>query len=354
MRLTVCSIMLFLILLIPSKTLAYTAPKISDTPIFNETVEDVTSGRFSLNPISLINRFGELLTNEIKNSIGYVITIIFIALISGSVKVLSDSFSNETSKTVEFISFCVMSALSLKCFTMSMGYANDVVGAVSAFVNKLTPVFIMTLFACGSVVLGSAFSPVLSATVYVISFVIEKCLVPMITFSAVLSVVGNINDRVGVTNLCRVLKSLTKWIMVALITLFTTITALYGVSAPSLDALSAKAIKFAVGSTVPIVGNFLSDSLDTVLSGTRLVKNAVGVSGIITMCVICLVPILKVFVIQLVLKAGAALCEPVADKKISAMLWEVSDSILLIFAVLVMMMVMLMIDIGIILAVTGF
>ncbi len=338
----------------PLRAYAYSLPSISDAPIFNETANAVTNGSFSLNPAELINKAGQMLAGEIRNSMGYTVTIIFIALISGSVRVLSDSFDNETSRAAGFISFAVMSMLALKCFAMSISYAQNVTEAVSAFVNKLTPVFIMTLFACGNVTAGTAFSPVLSASVYVISYVIEKCLVPMITFSAVLSVISNINGKMGVLNLCRVLRSLTKWITTALITLFTAVTSLYGMSAPPMDELGKKTLKFTVSSAVPVVGGFLSDSADTVLCGARLIKNAAGAAGIITVCAICFVPVLKVFVIQLVLKAGSAVCEPVADKKISAMLWEMSETIMLVFAVLVMMMVMLTVDIGIILAVTGF
>ena len=82
-------------------------------------------------------------------------------------------------------------------------------------------------------------------------------------------------------------KSISKWLMAAIITIFTGISAIYGFSSPALDAVSGKAVKFAVGSLVPVVGTFLSDTLETVVSGTRLMKNAVGTSGIIVMCVIC-------------------------------------------------------------------
>ncbi len=128
---------------------------------------------------------------------------------------------------------------------------------------------------------------------------------------------------------------------------------IYGFSAPALDAVSGKAVKFAVGSLVPVVGTFLSDTLETVLSGTRLVKNAVGTAGMIVMCTICVIPILKIGVIQLMLKLTSAIAEPLTDKRISSMMWEVSESVTTVFAVVVMVAVLFLINIALMMAVTS-
>ncbi len=168
-----------------------------------------------------------------------------------------------------------------------------------------------------------------------------------------MAVAGNISDRVQLSGFCKVVKSLAKWLMAAIITIFTGISAIYGFSVPALDAVSGKAVKFAVGSLVPVVGTFLSDTLETVLSGTRLVKNAVGTAGMIVMCTICIIPILKIGVIQLMLKLTSAIAEPLTDKRISSMMWEVSESVTTVFAVVVMVAVLFLINIALMMAVTS-
>ena len=351
---TVFKVIILFAVIFPTKTYAYEIPEISGEAMFNETAKEISSGNFSVNPVDMLNTIINYITGEIKESGGYITSIIFIAALTGVVRVLSDSLGKGASSAASFTCFVMMSTAALKCFFLALDYGNNVVTAVCDFITKLTPALIMTLFACGDIITAGAFEPVLSAAVYVIAVVIEKCLMPLICFSAILSLAGNINEKVQISNFCRVLKSVTKWVMVVIITIFTSISAVYGFSAPSLDAVSGKAVKFAVGSLVPVVGGFLSDTLDTVLCGTRLMKNAVGVSGMVCICVTCIMPIIKIFVIQLLLKAGAALCEPISDKRISNMMWEVSDSIMTIFAVVVMIMVLFLINIGIILLVTGF
>lgn len=82
-------------------------------------------------------------------------------------------------------------------------------------------------------------------------------------------------------------------------------------------------------------------------------KNAMGVSGIVMLCVICVTPAIKIAVMQLMLKMTAAIAEPVADKRISSMLWEMSEAITVIFAVVVMTAVLFIVDISIIIASTN-
>ena len=224
---------------------------------------------------------------------------------------------------------------------------------MTSFMNKLTPVLILSLFTCCKSVSAAAFEPVLSGAVYVVSIVIEKCLVPLMTFSAVLSVAGNIGETTSISGFIKIVKSITKWLMAFVITLFTGINAIYGFSASSLDAVSAKTIKFAVGSLVPVVGGFLSDTLDTVTTSAGLIKNAVGVSGIVIMCGICVVPVIKLGVMQLLLKLCAAIAEPVTDKRISGMLWSISEAVTSVFGVVILTAVLFVINICIILRATG-
>ena len=129
--------------------------------------------------------------------------------------------------------------------------------------------------------------------------------------------------------------------------------AIYGFASPALDAVGARTLKFAVGSLVPVVGGFLSDTLDTVAASGAVVKNAVGASGIIMICIICVTPIIKLAVMQIMFKLISAITEPITDKRISAMLWDMSEAIVAIFGMVVLTAVMFVINICIILRFTA-
>lgn len=354
MRSIVFSFILAIALLVPVSAEAdIERPYLNGETSFNENVDRVVEGRISLNPIDLINSAKEDLLREIRTSASDIAVLLSLAGMSGAVSVLSGAFKNRSSgETAFFACFTLMSAAAVNAFTVSLGYGMDVIKAMGAFITKLSPLLSVTLLSCGAVSSASVFHPVLSGAVYVITIVVEKCLMPLICFGAILSIAGNVSDQVQLSGFCRVVKSASRWIMTAVVTLFTGISAIYGFSAPALDAVGVKTAKFAVGTLVPVVGSFLSDTFETVVSGTRLMKNAVGVSGIIAVCVMCAIPILKIGVMQLMLRLTAAVVEPLTDKRISSMLWEISETVTTIFGMVIMTAVLFIINISIILAVT--
>lgn len=349
-------IALMLVLISPSVCAEGTdiSPYLNGEDIFNETVDTLMSGDIELSPVPLINKFINMFTAEARESIKIVLTLMLISVMSAVVNVLSSSFGEKTSSEAAFFAcFTLMSGLSLQCFMTALDYGAEVIEKMTNFITKFSPAFMLMIAASGAPASAASFQPVMAGAVYVISLLVKNTLVPLMTFSAVLGVAGNISDKVQISNFCRVVRSVTKWLMAAVITLFTGISAIYGFSAPALDAMSAKAVKFAVGSLVPVVGSFLSDTLETVISGTRLMKNSVGTAGIIVLILACIIPVIKIGIIQLVLRLAAAVAEPVTDTRISKMLWEVSEAVTAVFGVVIMTAVLFLINISIIMLFTS-
>ena len=331
-----------------------TVPAIEGYSMFSGTADDVVSGRFSIDPIDILNNILNGLMTELKSFAGTAAIILVMTMLSSAIGTLNSALGeNSGGRAAFFTFFTVISGLALSCFYTALSYGAGIMTEMNGFMNKLTPVLIISVFACGKPASAAAFEPVLSAAVYVISLVIEKCLVPLMAFSAVLSVAGNIDEKNNVSGFIKIVRSVTKWLMALIITLFTGINTVYGFSVSSLDAVSAKAIKFAASSLVPVVGGFLSDTLDTVTTSAGLIKNAVGVSGIIIMCGICITPILKLGIMQLLLKLVAAIVEPITDKRISGMLWSMSEAITAVFGTLILTTIMFVVNICIILRATG-
>lgn len=348
------AIIAIICLTIPVSVMAYEIPEISGYDMFSTTAKEIARGGFSLNPVQIFNNIISSVTSEVKSFSVTATAILVMALLSSTIRTLNSALGERASGNVAFFTFfTVISGLALSCFSKALGYGIDVISHMTNFMSKLTPVIIVTLFACCKGVSAAAFQPVLAAAVIIVSEIINRCLVPLISFSAVLSVAGNVGDKTGISGFVKIVKSSTKWIMALVITVFTGVNTIYGFASPALDAVSAKTLKFAVGSLVPVVGGFLSDTLDTVAASGAVVKNAVGASGIVMICIICITPIIKLAVMQLMFKLISAITEPITDKRISAMLWDMSNAIVAVFGVVVLTAVMFTINICIILRFTA-
>ena len=131
-------------------------------------------------------------------------------------------------------------------------------------------------------------------------------------------------------------------------TLFVGIMGLQGVVTGSADGLTVKVTKFAAANLIPMVGGILSESVETVMNCSVVIKNSVGVLGIIFVILIAAVPILKVTASLIVFRLCAAVVQPISDKKIVKCISELADSIAGILALMVAVAVMFIIIITII------
>lgn len=352
-----CKLYLTLIIAAAALFAAHTVyadtPQLENEPFFNKAVSDIASGSFSLNPADIIKYIQNLFTKEIRESGSILITLICIGTAASVIGMFDTFSSKETANAAFFACFTAVCTAALGSFLTALRYASSVIEAMTDFITKFSPLLTVMLLSSGHAASAGVFHPVLSGAVYILSLIVKKWLIPLIAFETVLSIISRMNDTISITGFCKLIHSLVKWILAASFTLFTGICSIYGFTTPALDVLGAKAVKFAVGSLVPVVGGFLSDSMETVISGGQMMKNAVGGAGLAVMCVTCCVPVIKLAVICLMLKLGAAVIEPISDKRISGMLWSISSSVMQLFGMVIVIAVLFMICISIILSSTN-
>lgn len=243
---------------------------------FNRTTDLILSGNFFKDPTEILKSLSDSLFSELLTSRREMIGLLVIALLSGALKALESGEENASAEAASFACFVLITMSALKIFTDAVGYGVSVIYDIGDFVTKLAPTLMIMLASCGAVSSSAAFHPILSGAVYVFTWLIDNCILPLVYLSAVLSVVGHITPKLSLSSLAKLARSFGKWLLTAALTVFVGISAIYGFSAPALDAVTLKAAKFAVGSFVPVVGGILSDTVETVISSAALMKNAVG------------------------------------------------------------------------------
>lgn len=322
--------------------------------IFYELRDSFVSGTANLNPVEILGKVFDMFTVQIRDCASIMAVIIVLGALSGMVNVLhSSDKSSGAAQSAFFACFAMMSAAAVKCFSLALDYALDIIDAMSEFITTLSPMITALLLSGGQSASAAAFHPILSAAVYTITVLTKKCIMPLVQLGAVLSIMNNLSGRVQVSGFNSLVHSVTKWILTAVLTIFTGITAIYGFTTPVLDGISAKAVKFAVGSLVPVVGGLLSDAVETVAGSTHLMKNAVGGAGVAAICVMCVLPVIKISAIVLMLKFTYAVTEPVTDARISGLIKDIAKSVTTVLGMVITVAVLFIINISIILASTN-
>ena len=79
------------------------------------------------------------------------------------------------------------------------------------------------------------------------------------------------------------------------------------------DGIFFKATKYLVGSSVPIVGNFLSAGGDMIVAAGSVIKSSVGMLGIVLLIIEVAPPIILFAAFSLILKFVAAVVQPIGE-----------------------------------------
>ena len=95
---------------------------------------------------------------------------------------------------------------------------------------------------------------------------------------------------------------------------------------PAIDALKNSAWTKAVGA-IPVIGNTFSSVTETVLGTALLLKNAVGVAGLLIILFLCLIPVVRLLICTVLYKAVSAAVQPVSDKRITECISGVGEGI---------------------------
>ena len=195
--------------------------------------------------------------------------------------------------------------------------------------------------------------PVMAGAVTGFDFLMQHVVLPLVFLSAVFVMINGLTEKDYVKKLSTFLRKGAIFLTGLMITIFTGITAVQGIVTKSADGILIDTAKFSIDNFVPIVGGFAADSLDMVLSCIGLIKNAVGVIGIIILLSLLAGPVVKILSVAAVYKLIAIAAEPVAPKNISDSLNEIGNAAVTMTVVLATGAFMFLIFITIIMGMGG-
>ena len=224
---------------------------------------------------------------------------------------------------------------------------------LTGFANSLIPLMITLMITTGNVVSSGMLQPILLLLVTFISNFMTNILIPIALVATALGIISKISDQAQVGKLSKFLNSSMVWILGTVLTLFVSVTSLEGGLTSSIDGVTAKAAKTAISSVVPVVGSILGDAVNTIMGCSNIIKNAVGVVGIIVIIAICIRPIVQLAALTITYYLGAALCEPIADDKIVGIMEQMGGTFKIFLAVLFALTVLLIIGIAIVMKISN-
>ncbi len=280
-----------------------------------DKLASVINGDFSLDYSSLGQSVLHLVWEELSVLLPAFAVILAVALLCGILNSTKSGFLHSTmSDIINFAGYISVGAVVLSCLITVLTAGFSSVIEMKKQMDILYPILLTLMAGSGGAVSVGIFRPAVVFMSGGISELFSAVVFPSSIVVIVLAFVGNLSSDVRTEKLGELFKSFNKWLIGLTLGLFSIFLTVQGIAAAQYDGLSLRAAKYAISSSVPIVGGFLSGGFDLVLAGSALIKNALGSFAVFILFGTLLQPLMLFVAFQLFLRIAAAATEPVGGK----------------------------------------
>lgn len=210
-----------------------------------------------------------------------------------------------------------------------MEHTRSTITKMTQQMDKLLPLLLTLLTALGGSASSAFWHPVVVAASGTMVFLAREVTLRLVMCTCAVTAVNHLSDRAHLSRMAQLLRGAVCWLLGISFTVFLGAMSLQGVCSASIDGVVLRAAKYAVDNFVPVVGGMFSDTMDTLVGCTLIVKNAVGVAAVAVLLGAILSPMMKTLAAVVVMKLSAALLEPVAEGEIVRAIGDFSGTIVL-------------------------
>ena len=230
-------------------------------------------------------------------------------------------------------SVCFMLVLIpvMLCVLAELSHVRDTITETTRRMEQLLPMLLTLLTAVGGSASSAFLHPVVVAASGSMVVLAREVILRLVMCTCAVTAVNHLSDRAHLTRLAHLLRSAVCWLLGVSFTVFLGAMSMQGVCSASIDGVAIRAAKYAVDNFVPVVGGMFSDTMDTLVGCTLIVKNALGVTAMLVLVGVLAAPLLRTLAVVGVLRLSAALLEPVADADVVRAIGDFSGTVVLFF-----------------------
>lgn len=249
-----------------------------------------------------------------------------------------------------------MLCLALVVYDCSQGAIREASAAINdlgVYVKALLPVFAGTMAGSGALTSAAVLPGIMLTALEITSQLNIYFFLPILNIYFAVCLAGAASNKVALAGVGNFLKSTVIYCLTGVTTIFVGILGIQRVVASASDTVAAKAVKFTVGSVIPVVGGIVKDAFDTVAGGIGMIKSVTGAIGIAAILFTLAPVVIRILLYSLMFKAATALASLSETGGISRFLGSVSELWNCLFAVTVFEGAILIIGIAAMLSVGG-
>jgi len=328
------------------------ADELNDFNLFNTDIKtkvlQILNGEYFTNYSSLTSSILSLLFVNIKEFLPILFTLIAIGILCTMLNNFKANKNYSSSDMVYFVCFAIVVIIILVGFKDILFGLDNVLNKITNQMQIIFPLLITMLTTIGSMASISIYNPLVSILTGAVSLIFKNFLYPIFILIFVLTIIGNLTETIKLDKFIYFLNSCFKWTAGFVFTIFMGFLSIQGISAGKFDSVSIKTTKFAMKSYIPIIGSYIAEGMDFLILGSVLVKNTIGVIGVMLIFVTIISPVINILIFKFGLQLTSAILDLVGASRLGNFIGGCAKILILPIVILIGISFMYIITIALI------
>lgn len=254
------------------------------------------------------------LIEELLQNRTLMVQLIAIALLGSVFINISGSFGNGfIGENGFYVTYLIMTSLMLTSFCVALEMVSAAIERVLVLIRIIVPAYALAMNYVGHSAASVGMYEVILVGVWLVQVVILRFVIPMIKFYVIVSLVSNLNKEDSFSKLCQLIRNLVRWMLKTVVVFIAGLNIIKSLIEPQIDAIGRTTVNRVI-SAIP-GGGMMSVLTGTFLGAGLVIKNCIGVAGIIIIGVVVLIPVIKTFLIMFTVKLTGAMIQPIGEKR---------------------------------------
>lgn len=320
---------------------------------FREYVEGFITGEKTFSVKTFLSDVADTFLGQFKKERNSIVQLIAIAIIASIFTSFTNVFkSSQIAETGFYVTYLLLFTLLTSTFYKITEVAGTTLDSLLDFMKALLPTYAVGIAFCTGSRTSMAFYETTLGIITLADYLLIHIIFPLINVYFVLLLANNIMKEDMLSKMSELIEKIISWSTKTLLAAVIGVNVIQGLIVPVSDQVK-KSVLLKTAQAIPGVGNTMRVATESILQASVLIKNAIGVAGLIVIIAICLVPIIKLVIYQLIYSFGAAIVQPISDKRIINCINAAAKSAKLLMSVVMVAAVMFLFTIVIVTSTTN-
>ncbi len=298
-------------------------------------IEDVLKGNWVLEPDLFWRYIASSVTSVIDGwkrlFVSVLVLFILVALVSSLMSALKNEGAAKAART--FFIICQLVVL-IDAFHSVLEIVNDAMGQMIEFLKLMIPAYMICIAAAGSGLTALIFYKLLLGFLCLIEGIMAASLTTVVEGYVMLGVVESIWGEERFKGLMDLIKKGIQWVLKMMVVLISGSSILQVIITPVIDKANNTVIQKTAGA-IPGIGDIVESVSSVTLASAIAVKNSLGVLILVVIVLLIAAPVLKAFMILLIIKVSGALGSICGEKQMMKCIEYISEAGFMLLRILI-------------------